>query len=304
MNQESKLHRAGYVAVIGRPNVGKSTLINALLGQKIAAVSPRPQTTRRNQLGILSLPEAQMIFVDTPGLHVAQHKLGEFMNSEAVEGLQDADVALWLIDASDPLTNEDQLIASRLLEMKHRPSTLAILTKSDLVSADELKQVGEGVDQLLPGLEQFTISAFTRAGLDNLLPRLISLLPPGEAFYDQDTITDFYERDIAAELIRESALIYLRDEVPHCLAVRVDQYQERNETNAYIEATIFVERESHKGIVIGQKAEMLKKIGTHARQEIESMSGRKIFLDLRVKVYKNWRNSPDSLRLLGYSTKE
>lgn len=301
--EKENAHRAGYVAVIGRPNVGKSTLINSLLGQKIAAVSPRPQTTRRNQLGILTVSQAQIVFVDTPGLHVAQHKLGEYMNSAASESLQDADLALWLIDTTSPLTNEDRLIASRLKEMKHRPFTLAVLTKTDS-AGDDLDQLSAAVTELLPGVDQVRVSSFTRAGMDALLQQVIDHLPAGEAFYDPDTITDYYERDIAAELIRESALIYLRDEVPHCLAVRVDQYQERSETQAYIEATIFVERESHKGIVIGQGAEMLKKIGTRARQEIESMSGRKVFLDLHVKVYKNWRNSPDSLRLLGYSNKE
>ena len=302
MEKEKQPHRSGYVAVIGRPNVGKSTLINVLLGQKIAAVSPRPQTTRRRQLGILSLPDAQLVFVDTPGLHIAQHKLGEFMNSEAADSLQDADVILWLIDAREPLTEEDRLIASRLLSLKRRPFTLIVMTKTDSVSEEDLQKRAEAAGDLLPGMEITAISAFTRKGVDELLQKVISLLPAGEAFYDSDTITDYYERDITAELIRESALIYLRDEVPHCMAVRVDQYQERSETQAYIEATLFVERESHKGIVIGQGAEMLKKIGTRARQEIEAMSGRKVFLELRVKVNKNWRNSPDALRLLGYTS--
>ena len=301
MEKEKQPHRSGYVAVIGRPNVGKSTLINVLLGQKIAAVSPRPQTTRRRQLGILSLPEAQLVFVDTPGLHIAQHKLGEFMNSEAADSLQDADVILWLIDSREPLTEEDRLIASRLLSLKRRPFTLIVMTKTDSASEEDLQQRAKAAGEVLPGMEIINISAFTRKGVDELLQKVISLLPAGEALYDTDTITDYYERDIAAELIRESALIYLRDEVPHCMAVRVDQYQERSETQAYIEATLFVERESHKGIVIGQGAEMLKKIGTRARQEIEAMSGRSVFLDLHVKVNKNWRNSPDALRLLGYA---
>lgn len=302
MDNQQIPHRAGYVAVIGRPNVGKSTLINTLLDQKVAAVSPRPQTTRRRQLGILTRPDAQIIFIDTPGLHIPQHKLGEYMNEEAAGSIQDADVALWLMDASLPLTDEDRLIAARLLSLRRRPFTLLVMTKADLTTPEELSERSKLAEELLPGSEIIEISAFNHRGIEPLMQKILSLLPTGEAFYDENTITDYYERDIAAELIRESCLIFLRDEVPHCLAVRVDQYQERSETNAYIEATIFVERDSHKGIVIGQKGEMLKRIGTRARQEIESMSGRKIYLELRVKVNKNWRDSADALRLLGYTS--
>ncbi len=298
---EPKKILAGYVAMAGRPNVGKSTLINTLLDQKVAAVSAKPQTTRRRQLGILTTPEVQIVFVDTPGLHVPQHKLGDFMNQEAVEGLRDADLVLWLIDASVPMTNEDTLIAEKLLSFRKRPPVLILLSKSDLVSTPVLDERQKAALGLFPAEEMLVISALNKTGIDDLLQRIQKYLPEGEAFFDEDTVTDYYERDIAAELIRESVLTFVRDEVPHCIAVRVDQYEERGEEGAFIEATLFVERDSQKGILIGQGGEMIKKIGTRARQEIESMSGRKIFLDLRVKVNKNWRNSVDALQLLGYA---
>ena len=292
--------RSGYVAIVGRPNVGKSTLINTLLEQKIAAVSSKPQTTRRRQLGILTVPEAQIIFVDTPGLHVPQHKLGDYMNQEAMEGLTDADMVLWLIDASLPLTNEDRLIADRLNAIKNLPNVLIVLSKSDLITEDVLLERKKAALDLFPAEDMLTISSVTGIGLPELMKKVLGVLPFGEAYYDEDVVTDYYERDIAAELIRESVLFFVRDEVPHCIAVRIDGYKEREEDKASIEATIFVERDSQKGILIGQGGEMIKKIGIRARQEIESMSGRNVFLDLRVKVNKNWRNSADALQLLGY----
>lgn len=300
MTEEKQQNRAGYVAVIGRPNVGKSTLVNTLLEQKVAAVSAKPQTTRRRQLGILTLPEAQVIFVDTPGLHVPQHKLGDYMNNEAVESLKDADLILWLIDASVAVTPEDQLIATRLQTIKKRPPILIVLSKSDLISEDTLFERKKQSLALFPAEDMIAISCVTKSGLDDLRQKVLSVLPFCERYFDEETVTDYRERDIAAELIRESVLTFVRDEVPHCIAVRVDQYEERGDEGAYIEATIFVERDSQKGIVIGQGGEMIKKIGTRARQEIESMSGRKVFLDLRAKVNKNWRNSPDALQMLGF----
>ena len=293
--------RSGYVAVVGRPNVGKSTLVNTLLDQKIAAVSAKPQTTRRRQLGILTSENAQIIFVDTPGLHVPQHKLGDFMNQEAVESLRDADLILWLIDAGDPPSKEDQLIADRLRAIKKRPPVLICLSKADLVSEEVLYERKKAALALFPAEDMIAVSSLNKTGLDELNQKILSSLPFGELFFDADTVTDFYERDIAAELIRESVLTFVRDEVPHCIAVRVDQYEERGEEGAYIIATLFVERDSQKGIVVGKGGEMIKKIGTRARQEIETMSSRKVFLDLKVKVNKNWRNSPDALQLLGYT---
>jgi len=303
MSDQSKM-RSGYVAVVGRPNVGKSTLVNTLLEQKIAAVSAKPQTTRRRQLGILTTAEAQIIFVDTPGLHIPQHKLGDYMNQEAVEGLKEADLILWLIDASVPLTNEDRLIAERLNSIRDLPPALIVLSKCDLISEDILLERKKSALDLYPAQDMLVISSLTGIGLPELKQKVLTALPFGEAFFDEDIVTDYYERDIAAELVREAVLLYVRDEVPHCIAVRIDGYKEREDNKATIEATIFVERDSQKGIVIGQGGEMIKKIGTHARQEIESMSGRKVFLDLRVKVNKNWRNSIDALQLLGYATRK
>jgi GTP-binding protein Era len=301
MSENITQHRAGYVAIIGRPNVGKSTLVNALLEQKIAAVSAKPQTTRRRQLGILTTPSEQVIFVDTPGLHVPQHKLGDFMNQEAVEALLDADLILWLLDASEPFVREDHLIAERLNTLKKHPPVLMALTKADLASQETLAQRQKQAVDLYPGKDVLFLSAVNKTGLDELLARIVNHMPVGEPFFSEDTVTDYYERDIAADLIRQSVLQFIRDEVPHCVAIRIDTYEERGEEGAYIEGTIFVERDSQKGIIIGKGGEMIKKIGTQARKEIEEMSGRKVFLSLKTKVNKNWRNDPEALKLMGYN---
>jgi GTP-binding protein Era len=301
MSEPKIEHRAGYVAVIGRPNVGKSTLVNELLEQKIAAVSAKPQTTRRRQLGIISTPKVQIIFVDTPGLHVPQHKLGDYMNQEAVESLHDADLILWLLDASVTFTREDKLIADRLGALKQRAPVLMVLTKIDLVDETSLSLRQKQAVELFPADDILMISSVSKTGISALLPRITGYMPEGESFFDEDTVTDYYERDIAAELIREAILLFIRDEVPHCVAVRIDAYEERGEKGAYIEATIFVERDSQKGILIGKGGEMIKKIGTQARKEIELMSGRKVFVSLKTKVNKNWRNDPDTLQLMGYA---
>lgn len=302
MENNQKITRAGYVAVIGRPNVGKSTLVNALLDQKIAAVSPKPQTTRRRQLGILTLEDAQIVFVDTPGLHVPQHKLGDFMNQVAIEALQDADIILWLLDASVPFTAEDKLIAQRLLTLRKRPLTWMGLTKCDLIDDATLFERKKQALELFPAEEILELATIQKKGVAELIPMIINHLPAGEFFYDDLTITDAYERDIAAELIRESVLTYIKDEVPHCVAVKIDLFEERADNKAYIEAVLYVERDSQKGILVGKGGEMIKKIGTRSREEIEAMSGRKVYLVLNVKVAKNWRNSPEALSLLGYES--
>ena len=290
--------RSGFIAIIGRPNVGKSTLVNTLLGQKIAAVSPKAQTTRHRQLGILTTDAYQMVFVDTPGLHSPRHKLGEYLNQEAREALDGVDVVLWLVDSTTDPSAEDQQIASLL---PSRVPLILALNKMDLVTTDALSARREAYRGILPQDAQLLPLSATRGdGLPDLLALLVSLLPVRAPEFDPEQVTDLYEKEIAADLIREAALLNLRDEVPHGLAVRIDEFKERENGMAYIAATLFVERESQKGIVIGEGGRMLKSIGSAARAEIESMGGRRVFLELRVKVLKDWRNDEEWLRRFGY----
>ena len=291
--------RSGFAAVVGRPNVGKSTLINALLEQKIAAVSAKPQTTRLNQLGIYTDDHIQIVFVDTPGIHEAKHALGEVMNITAQGALKDADVVLWLVDAHENPHSEDRMIAKILSDFQ---PVIQGMNKIDLISeADDLEKASRSYQKLLPSAEQILISAKSGAGFDALKDAITAYLSEGPPFYPDDQVTDLYERDIAADLIREAALKSLHDEIPHSIAVRIDEYRERDESGAFIAATIFIEKESQKGIVIGKQGRMLKRIGTTARIAVEAMSGRRVFLDLRVKVKKNWRTDPDFLKQMGYS---
>ncbi len=302
MNKE---YRFGYVSIIGRPNTGKSTLLNALLGQKIAAVSPKPQTTRRRQLGILTTDGFQMVFVDTPGLHNPRHKLGEFLNQEAQEALEGVDVVLFLVDASVEPTDEDKWIAPRLGRLSHRTPLLLGCNKIDLLPAAALNARLEAYRALVPpGTRVIPLSATSGVGLEALQAALLEHIPPGKPQYEAEQITDLYERDIAAELIREACLSNLRDEVPHGVAVRIDEFLERGDEGAYIAATVFVERESQKGILIGRGGEMLKRIGSAARTQIEEMSGRKVYLDVRVKVSREWRKDEKALKRFGYTLKK
>ena len=293
-------YQAGFVAVMGRPNVGKSTLINSLMNQKIAAVSPRPQTTRKRQMGILTMENAQVIFVDTPGVHQPHHKLGENMNQEAIDTLQDSDVILFVVDASQEPDPEDLLLVDLLRDLKRPVPVILALNKIDLVETESLAKNIVRFEKIVPQAEPVQISATRGENLDGLLQVILDHLPEGVPFFPEGQVTDLYERDIAADLIRESALNLLRDEIPHGIAIRIDQFIERGDKGAYIEATLFVEKESHKPIVIGQGGKMLKKIGSLARHEIEAMSGRKVFLRIRVKVRKNWRDDEKVLRWFGY----
>lgn len=301
---EGSSHRSGFVAVVGRPNVGKSTLLNALLGQKVAGVSPWPQTTRRRQMGILTLPAAQILFLDTPGWHDPKNHLDEAMIRASADSITEADVVLFVADLTEPAAGEDRELAEWVRKNKPAAPVVLALNKSDAVSA-EIREAREAeFAALLPDAERRVISARQGEGLPALLEAVAARLPEGPILYPEEEITDLSEREITADLVREAALRNLRAEVPHGVAVRVDQYRERGEDGAYIEATLFVERESHKAIVIGRGGLMLKKIGSDARRKIEEMSGRKVFLELRVKVLPGWRNRRDALLRLGYMTKE
>lgn len=294
-------YKSGYVALVGKPNVGKSTLLNHYIGQKIAAVSFKPQTTRRRQLGILTLENAQILFVDTPGFHSGDYKLSDYINEEAQFALMDADLILFLVDADQDPDDEDRKMADEIQRRANQTPVLLVLNKIDLVEPAVLESRLLLYRDLLDVEDQVLISAITATGRDLLLERVIEHLPAGPKYFPEDQITDTYERDISEELIRAAALQYLRDEVPYGILVRVDEYKLRENDLLYIHATIFVERESHKGIVIGQRGSMIKQISTTARQEIEAMSGNKVYLELKVKVEKNWRNNPEFLRRYGLS---
>lgn len=285
---------------MGRPNVGKSTLVNSLLGTKIAAASPWPQTTRKTQMGILTLEGAQIVFVDTPGIHHAIHKLGERMNQEALKVLEESDIILFIVDISQSPEDDDKLLAESLSQMRRSVPIMMILNKSDLGSDDTNEANADEYMSLVRSSESLMISATRGDNLDRLVEDLVNLLPESPPFFPEDQLTDLYEREIAADLIREAILFNLRAEVPHSIAVRIDEFKDRDERNTYIAGTLFVERDSQKAIVIGRGGEKLKQIGIDARQKLEELLGRKVYLQLRVKVRKNWRNDESALKLFGF----
>lgn len=294
-------HKSGFVAVAGRPNVGKSTLLNALLKQKVAIVSPRPQTTRTRQLGILTRPEYQIVFVDTPGLIKPRHKLDEFMVTTADESIHDADVVLWLVDAAEEPGPGDQAIAQTLQALPEQTTIILGINKADLLPADEVIPRTDAYRALLPAARWLLFSALNGDGLDALLAMIVGTLPEGPRYYPVDQTTDAFIRDIAAELIREQIFLQLRDELPYGTAVQVQEFKERDNGVTYISATIYAERDNHKKIIIGTKGSQLRKIGEAARREIEQLIEGKVFLELWVKVEPQWRRSDEALRRFGYN---
>jgi GTPase len=296
-------HKSGFVTIVGRPNVGKSTLLNAFLKQKVAIVTPRPQTTRLRQLGIITEDHYQMIFIDTPGImEEPRHKLDEFMLDTAVSSLRDADVVLWLVDASELVGPGDRQIAEKLAGLGDDTAVVLGINKLDLLEADQVRERAEAYQSLLPNAPWVMFSATTGHGRDELLQLLVDALPEGPRLYPADQVTDAYLRDIAAEMIREQLLLQLREEIPYGTAVKIDEFKERDSGVTYIGATIYVERENHKSIVIGHKGSQLRDLGTAAREEIEKLLDQKVFLELWVKAEPKWRRNERALKRLGYSS--
>jgi GTPase len=287
-------HRSGVVAVVGRPNAGKSTLINKILGQKIAIVTPKPQTTRKQQLGIYTTANAQLLFTDTPGLHKPQHKLGEYMVEMARQAFNDADLILWLIDVSEDPHPGDKYIAEMI--GKSRPPVIVALNKMDAAGVKEFQPYLEGLEPA----EVHMISALNGDGVAPLVEALIQRMPEGPRYYPVDQISEVNMRFMASETIREKVMLYTEQEIPHAVAVEIQEYKEREDGTHYISAVIYVERDSQKGIIIGKGGEMIKRIGMEARQDLEMQLDAKVFVDLHVKVLKNWRSDQDLMKRLGY----
>jgi GTP-binding protein Era len=291
-------HKSGFIAVIGRPNVGKSTLINQLIGQKIAIMSDKPQTTRSRILCILTQPDAQVVLLDTPGVHKPLSKLGEYMDRSITNTLKEVDAVFFVVDASEKPGPGERFIMERL--EKTKKPVILVLNKIDLVTKDALLPIIAAYSKDRDFAAVVPISALDKDNLDALLSEAKKYLPESPAYYPEDMVTDQPERLIAAELVREKVLSLTRDEVPHSVAVDVDEMTTRAKGDIYIRATIYVERDSQKGIVIGHKGAMLKEIGQLARPDIEMMLGGKVYLDLWVKVRKDWRNRDAILKSLGF----
>lgn len=301
MMDEKKDYKSGFVALIGRPNVGKSTLLNFLVGQKVAIMSPQPQTTRNKISGIYTDDQEQIVFIDTPGIHKPKNKLDDFMDKSSYSALDEVDVVLFMVEP-EPAGKGDQYIAELLKKIK-KPVFL-VINKIDKVHPDKLLSIIDSYKNLGDFAEIVPISASQGNNVSELVKTIAKYLPEGPQFYDADQLTDRPEYFIVAELIREQVLKLTHEEVPHATAVVVDRMRDHEGGKLQIEATIYVERPGQKGIIIGKKGQMLKQIGIAARQEIEALLGEKVNLRLWVKVQKNWRSDPAFLKSIGYNAKE
>lgn len=296
-DKDTKDYRSGYVSIIGIPNVGKSTLLNSILGEKVAIVTSKPQTTRNRIIGIKTLTNAQIIFIDTPGIHKPRHKLGEKMVKTAIESLKGVDLILFMVEPQEPKRGEIEIID--LLKKINIPVFL-LINKIDTIKKPYLLILIEHFSKLYPFKEIIPISAIKYDGIDLLLEKIYDYLPSGPKYYPDDLLTDQLERFMVSEIIREKIMNLTEEEIPHSVAVEVSEWKEREDGLISIRCNIYVEREGQKAIIIGKKGTMLKSIGTSARLEIERLLHAKVFLELWVKVRKNWRNDNQLLKELGY----
>ncbi|GAA0482626.1 GTPase Era [Salinibacillus aidingensis] len=297
---DNQSFRSGFIAIVGRPNVGKSTFMNHVIGQKIAIMSDKPQTTRNKIQGVLTDHDAQMIFIDTPGIHKPKHKLGDFMVKTAEQTLNEVDMVMFMINAEEGYGAGDQYILDRLQSIKQ--PVFLVINKIDQIHPDHLLPLIEEYRTKLDFAEIIPISALEGNNVDHLMNVMKTYLPEGPQYYPEDQITDHPERFIISELIREKVLQLTREEVPHSIAVILDNMEVRDQNKAvYVQASIITERPSQKGIIIGKQGKMLKEIGQLARKDIESLLGSKIYLDLWVKVQKDWRNRMTQLREYGFN---
>ena len=300
---DNKNYKSGFVALIGRPNVGKSTLMNQIIGQKIAITSNKPQTTRNRIQTVYTSDEGQIVFLDTPGIHKAKNKLGEYMVNVAERTLKEVDVVLWLVEPTTFIGAGEQHIAAQLKTIK--TPVVLVINKVDTVKKEEILKFIDAYKDICEFADIVPVSALKGQNTDTVLEVIYKYLPYGPQYYDEDTVTDQPQRQIVAELIREKALRSLNEEIPHGIAVTIEQMKERPDGNVVdIEATIICERDSHKGIIIGKGGTMLKKIGSAARFEIERMMEMKVNLQIWVKVRKDWRDSDLFMKNFGYDKKE
>lgn len=295
--EKDREFRSGFVSIIGRPNVGKSTLLNSILGEKVAIVTPKPQTTRNRIVGIKTLPGAQIIFIDTPGIHKPRHKLGDTMVKTALEAFKEVDIILFMIEPRDPEKGDKFII--RLLEKAKSPVFL-LINKIDTVKKSDLLPLIDKLKELYAFKEIIPVSALKQDGIDIFMKRICDYLPPGPKYYPDDIITDQLERFMVSEIIREKVTEMTEEEIPYSIAVEVIEWEERENGIVLIMSNIYVERDSQKGIIIGKGGKMLKSIGTAARADIEKLLNTKVFLELWVKVKKDWRDNRKILEGLGY----